>query len=260
MTQQTGIRQAERGFTLVELAIVMIIIGLLIGGILKGQELINNSRMTATVAQVKAITAAVSTFNDQFNAMPGDITNVAAGVSRIPNCTAAVCLTPGDGDNLVEQGAGVTDPGAAGGVTTEGTRAFVHLAANGLLGGVNSTIAAWAAADALPEARAGGRWVMGTSRAGVLTAQTGTVAATPIPPSLYIVTTNNGATLGNVAGAAAMPPKNASIIDLKLDDGLPNAGAVRAAGSAACATAATAVATYATANVTNECFVAAQVQ
>jgi prepilin-type N-terminal cleavage/methylation domain-containing protein len=52
----------QAGFTLVELAIVMIIIGLLIAGVLKGQALIANAQVTATVAQVKAIEAATSTF------------------------------------------------------------------------------------------------------------------------------------------------------------------------------------------------------
>ena len=46
---------SQAGFTLVELAIVMIIIGLLIAGVLKGQELIANARVTSTVAQIKAI-------------------------------------------------------------------------------------------------------------------------------------------------------------------------------------------------------------
>jgi prepilin-type N-terminal cleavage/methylation domain-containing protein len=50
---------SQAGFTLVELAIVMIIIGLLIAGVLKGQELIANARVTSTVAQVKAIDAAI---------------------------------------------------------------------------------------------------------------------------------------------------------------------------------------------------------
>jgi prepilin-type N-terminal cleavage/methylation domain-containing protein len=53
--------RAQAGFTLVELAIVMIIIGLLIAGVLKGQALIQNAQVTSTVAQVKATEAAIST-------------------------------------------------------------------------------------------------------------------------------------------------------------------------------------------------------
>ena len=62
---------SQAGFTLVELAIVMIIIGLLIAGVLKGQELIANARVTSTVAQIKAIDAATSTFKDTYQALPG---------------------------------------------------------------------------------------------------------------------------------------------------------------------------------------------
>jgi prepilin-type N-terminal cleavage/methylation domain-containing protein len=64
MLKQTRQPASQAGFTLVELAIVMIIIGLLIAGVLKGQELIANARVTSTVAQVKAIDAAISTFKD----------------------------------------------------------------------------------------------------------------------------------------------------------------------------------------------------
>ena len=62
---------SQAGFTLVELAIVMIIIGLLIAGVLKGQELIGNARVTATVAQIKGIDAATSTFKDTYSDLPG---------------------------------------------------------------------------------------------------------------------------------------------------------------------------------------------
>ena len=81
---------SQAGFTLVELAIVMIIIGLLIAGVLKGQELIANARVTSTVAQIKAIDAATSTFKDTYDSLPGDMT---APTTRLPNCLAAPCVT-----------------------------------------------------------------------------------------------------------------------------------------------------------------------
>ena len=62
--------RAQAGFTLVELAIVMIIIGLLIAGVLKGQALIGNAKVTAQVAQIKSIDAATSTFKDMYAALP----------------------------------------------------------------------------------------------------------------------------------------------------------------------------------------------
>src|SRR5690349_8212917 len=99
--------RSEAGFTLVELAIVMIIIGLLIAGVLKGQQLITNAKVTAQVAQVKSIDAATSSFKDMYNALPGDITNAA---NRLPNCGAAPAAAPcnqaGGGDGLIGAVAG----------------------------------------------------------------------------------------------------------------------------------------------------------
>src|SRR5579871_6137739 len=90
---------SEKGFTLVELAIVMTIIGLLIGGILKGQTLMQNARVTAEVAQVKGVSAAMTTFKDMYNAVPGDMTGAGTRLTGCPS--AAACnpsaATAGDG-------------------------------------------------------------------------------------------------------------------------------------------------------------------
>jgi prepilin-type N-terminal cleavage/methylation domain-containing protein len=67
----------QAGFTLIEIAIVMVIIGLLIGGVLKGQAMIQNAKVKRVVKSSDEIRAAVMTFYDRYGAYPGD-ENLAA--------------------------------------------------------------------------------------------------------------------------------------------------------------------------------------
>jgi len=70
----------QQGFTLVEIAIVLVIIGLLLGGILKGQELVANARVRNVADQQNAIKAALFAFQDRFQALPGDYNQAAANI------------------------------------------------------------------------------------------------------------------------------------------------------------------------------------
>src|SRR3989338_6112219 len=76
-------RRRQKGFTLVELAIVITIIGLLIGAVLKGQKILENARVSATITQVSSIDAAAKTFYDTYGGLPGDLANAP---TRLPNC------------------------------------------------------------------------------------------------------------------------------------------------------------------------------
>src|SRR5450759_3648 len=62
----------QAGFTLFEIAIVLVIIGLLLGGILKGQEMITQAKIKNVVNDFNGITAAVNSYRDRYRAMPGD--------------------------------------------------------------------------------------------------------------------------------------------------------------------------------------------
>ena len=70
MRRRSLARQA--GFTLVEIAIVLVIIGLLLGGVLKGQELIENAKIKNVINDLKGISAAYYSYQDRYKAIPGD--------------------------------------------------------------------------------------------------------------------------------------------------------------------------------------------
>ena len=83
----------QRGFTLVEIAIVMVIIGLLLGGILKGQSLIRSMQVKDVVAIIKDLQASSQFFKDRYHYLPGDWPFAA---NEIQNVVAG-----GDGNGLI---------------------------------------------------------------------------------------------------------------------------------------------------------------
>src|SRR6266481_4703390 len=62
----------QQGFTLVEIAIVLVIIGLLLGGILKGQEMITQAKIKNVIADFSGVSAAYHGYQDRYRAIPGD--------------------------------------------------------------------------------------------------------------------------------------------------------------------------------------------
>ncbi|MBX9964801.1 MAG: prepilin-type N-terminal cleavage/methylation domain-containing protein [Burkholderiales bacterium] len=73
-------QRKQTGFTLIEIAIVLVIIGLLLGGILKGQELITSARVRSLISQQDGIKASFYGFQDRFRALPGDYSQAGTNI------------------------------------------------------------------------------------------------------------------------------------------------------------------------------------
>jgi prepilin-type N-terminal cleavage/methylation domain-containing protein len=123
----------KSGFTLVELSIVLVIIGLIAGGILGGTTLIRAAELRAVSSEFNAFQVAVNSFKNKYRALPGDMKNAHRFWGLLPGATeAGVCPTVGstddatcngDGDGIVEFSQG------------EPRHVWKHLANAGLIAG-----------------------------------------------------------------------------------------------------------------------------
>ncbi len=98
----------QQGFTLIEIAIVLVIIGLLLGGILKGQELINSARVRNLASQLDGVKVAYLAFQDRYRVLPGDMDTATASTNlpQVAGVAAPGCGTAGTG----LCGNGIIDP------------------------------------------------------------------------------------------------------------------------------------------------------
>lgn len=129
-------KSRQSGFTLIEIAIVLVIIGLLLGGVLKGQELITSARVRNLIAQQDGIKAAFFGFQDRFRAYAGDYSS-AGQTLRCPTAgTGGTSCLNGNGNGIVEANANcggtAPPPNCQAG---ERILAWMHLASAGFLNG-----------------------------------------------------------------------------------------------------------------------------
>jgi prepilin-type N-terminal cleavage/methylation domain-containing protein len=196
----------QSGFTLVEIAIVLVIIGLLLGGILKGQEMITQARIKNVVNDFNGITAAYFSYMDRYKAIPGDDPNAT---TRWTSAGALVGNANGRIEGLYGVAPVATLTQALVTAGAESSNFWWHMRLSGFVAGATTGVAAWSQ----PTNAVGGIVGVQTDAFTTLT--------------------------GVVMCSANVPDKVASAVDTQVDDQRSNTGQMFARTMGAGETAAT---------------------
>jgi prepilin-type N-terminal cleavage/methylation domain-containing protein len=209
------------GFSLIELAIVLVILGLLVGGIMSGQSLIRAAELRSVTRDLQGYQAAVGTFRDKYLAIPGDMTNATAFWGKDnTNCPThtGTAATPGtcngDGNGQI---AGLA---AVAGGTAEAFQFWKQLQLAGLIEGQYTGLARSGTTDGgnagvnLPRSKLGNNQGWRAGFAGNF----------PGDEASYALDYGNNLWLWS--DTPYLTPEEAWGIDTKLDDGRPAYGMV----------------------------------
>lgn len=215
-------------FSLVELSIVLVILGLLAGGILAGKALIRASELRAVTREYAAYRGAVHAFRDKYFALPGDMANAQSFWGVASNCTTdGATIASGTCNAVVNDGIiGYTSASGGSNSGREQFYAWHHLVLAGLVEGSYSglrptTPSNPVAGTNVPASKiSGGGWML-----GIVNSQNST---------LWLKDWSQALVIGNANGidsyldydANLFFPEEAWNIDTKMDDGLPAMGMV----------------------------------
>lgn len=229
----------RQGFTLIELSIVLIIIGLIVGGILTGRELIRAAEIRKTISQLEKFETAVNTFKGKYNCLPGDC--------FFASDFGFDAATNGNGSGIIGQCATSTacSVGAAGGITIyhEYIDFWYHLSAANLLA---NAVLPYDPAILPQNYRAGIHTPPSAITAARVFSQAGNAFPSgwvvkadiryrwlldptyEIRPAHHFLLATHAMPLSAQNNIGYYASADIYAIDAKLDDGLPNTGRVRA--------------------------------
>jgi prepilin-type N-terminal cleavage/methylation domain-containing protein len=212
----------KSGFTLVELSIVLLIIGLIIGGITAGSSLIKQAQIRSVISEITNLKTAIFTFKVQYNYLPGDFPNAGSFWSGAANCanSSVPAGCNGNANGMIDRAAASASQGY------EQLRVWQHLSLSGLIAGNYtgiSTIAGQADIGInVPASKLSpGGYYIATEQWAAWTGYTG---YTSIAARTYIDL--GGFNAGNDNFSQIATPIDAYNLDNKMDDGLPSTGTV----------------------------------
>ena len=189
------------GFSLVELSIVILVIGLIVGGIMSGTHLLQASRINNVIKELQSYSEVILKFKDKYHAWPGDMPDATSHWGVYHATTNVRGTVNGDGDGDIE------------GDFTERLRAWQHISLAGMVKGYYSGAGASYSIDVNvpPSVLDSGAYFFGTSSA-IFNAREG---------ARLRLSSYNGAT-----SAAVLRPAEALLVDKKIDDGTPDDGEI----------------------------------
>ena len=197
----------KQGFTLLELSIVIVIIGLIIGGITVGQGLVRSAELSSVINDVNKYKVAINTFELQYGALPGDIDEAA---SYWPTDCVDAANNPCNGDaNGQIRGTQSSQ------VWPESRRGWQHLVLADLISGsYDGAIGNAILEVSVPKSKVGGGFMLSYFA------------------NIYGSAGNNALrlagdyTTNNHIGDGVLTPEEALAIDTKADDGKPSTGVI----------------------------------
>lgn len=233
-------RPHHRGFSLVELSIVLVILGLLVGGVLSAQSLIRAAAIRSIASDYSRFATATYTFRDKYFAIPGDIPN-ATRFWGAQHATPATCITTPSTTALTCDGNGDGTLISAGNVYigSEIHRYWQHLANAGLIEGTYSGVGANnpTTQDGSTPGVNSPKLKVGQSafqaRYSAPITWVDPVTGAPASADLYNGSYGNGFFYGVTQGGVYNPhdpiisTEEAWNIDTKVDDGRPSMGIIR---------------------------------
>ena len=200
-------KRNQSGFTLIEIAIVLVIIGLLLGGVLKGQELINSAKVKNLATDFRNIPIYIYGYQDKFRALPGDDACAYTGAS----CVNAHLVTPttngvpnGNGDGVI--GGNWSDTAT----TSEAYNFWQHVRQAGLAPGATDPTGDYRPTNAL---------------GGAIGVQSGTSTVTNSP----ILDSGGNPIRGSyIVCSSGILGKFVKQLDIQMDDGVTDSGSMMA--------------------------------